>query len=126
MYEGEGLWDTVVLGQPEADTESAEETVGDPVSLNVEEPLAESQKVPDVLCVAEEVTKSVADTEIVGLALSEGEPLREGNGDAETLGETESEALEEPREEADSVTKLVKVATDGDAKELSDGEWEAE
>jgi hypothetical protein len=89
VYEGEGLWDTVVLEQPEADTESAEETVGDPVSLNVEEPLAESQKVPDVLCVAEEVTKSVADTEIVGLALSEREPLCEGNGDAEKLGDPE-------------------------------------
>jgi hypothetical protein len=96
VYEGEGLWDTVVLEQPEADSESVAETVGDPVSLNVEEPLAESQKVPDGLCVAEEVTKSVADTEIVGLPLSEGEPLREGNGDAETLGEAESEALEEP------------------------------
>ena len=124
MYEGEGLWDTVVLEQPEADSESVAETVGDPVSLNVEEPLAESQKVPDVLCVAEEVTESVADTEIVGLALSEGEPLCEGNGDAEKLGETESDALEEPRGEADSVTKLVKVATDGDAKELSEGEWD--
>ena len=56
MYEGEGLRDTVVLEQPEADSESIAETVGDPVSLNVEEPLAESQKVPDVLCVAEEVT----------------------------------------------------------------------
>ena len=116
----------MVLEQPEADSESIAETVGDPVSLNVEEPLAESQKVPDVLCVAEEVTKSVADTEIVGLALSEGEPLREGNGDTVTLGETEYDALEEPRGDADSVKKLVKVATDGDAKELSDGEWDEE
>jgi len=29
----------------------------------------------------------------------------------------------EPRGEADSVTKLVKVATDGDAEGLSDEEW---
>ena len=78
-----------MLEQPEADSESVAETVGDPVSLNVEEPLAESQKVPDVLCVAEEVTKSVADTEIVGLALSEKEPLCEGKGDAEKLEDPE-------------------------------------
>ena len=46
--------------------------------------------------------------------------------DAEKLGDPESEALEDPRGEADDVTKLVKVATDGDAKGLSDGEWEEE
>ena len=64
----------------------------------------------------------MADTEIVGLALSEREPLCEGNGDAEKLEDTEKDAVEEPRGEADSVTKLVKVATDGDATELSEGE----
>ena len=52
----------MVLEQPEADSESIAETVGDPDSVNVEEPLAESQKVPDVLCEADEVEKSVADT----------------------------------------------------------------
>ena len=100
--------------------------MGDPDSLNVEVPLAESQMVPDVLCVAEEVTKSVADTEIVGLELNEKEPLWEGNADAEKLEDPEYDALEEPQEEADAVTSLVKVATDGDAKELSEGEWDEE
>ena len=116
----------MVLEQPEADSESIAETVGDPDSVNVEEPLAESQKVPDVLCEADEVEKSVADTVKVGLELNEGEPLCEENVDAETLGDPESEALEEPRGEADAVTKLVKVTTDGDAMGLSDGEREEE
>ena len=89
MNDGEELWDTVVLEQPDAVCESIAETVGDPDSVNVEEPLAEPQKVPDVLCEADEVEKSVADTEIVGLELNEGEPLCEENADAEKLGDPE-------------------------------------
>jgi alpha-tubulin suppressor-like RCC1 family protein len=121
---------TDVLGVPDAvpqllpDKNLESVALGDPDSVDVKEPLAEPQKVPDVLCVAEEVTKSVADTEIVGLELNEGEPLCEGNGDAEKLEDTEEDAVEEPRKEPDSVTELVKVATDGDAKELSEGEWD--
>ena len=75
MYEGEGLWDTVVLEQPEADTESVEETVGDPVSLNVEEPLADSQNVSDAEGEDEEDTLSEAAIENDGPALGEGGAL---------------------------------------------------
>ena len=65
--------------------------------------------------------------EYEGLTLSEGETLADAKADADTLGDPESETLDEPLWEADAVQQLEKVpSTEGDATELTEGDGDEE
>ena len=65
--------------------------------------------------------------EYEGLTLSEGETLADAKTDADTLGDPESETLNEPLWEADAVQQLEKVpSTEGDAAELTEGDGDEE
>ena len=93
----------------------------------MEEPLDDSQEDPDELCEAEEDTLCVTAEEYEGLTLSVGGTLADAKADADTLGDPESETLDEPLWDADAVQQLEKVPSpEGDATELTEGDGDEE